>query len=330
MSFLDSVEPKYIAAGAVGLTALAWMRGYFAGGVCDIKQDLRGQVVIVTGSNTGIGKETAKVLAGMGATVILANRDEARTRPVLDQIKKETKNENVEFIRLDLSDLKSVKEFADNFKRRYQKLNILINNAGVMAIPDRTETKDGFEMQFGTNHMGHFYLTTLLLDVLKKSAPSRIINVSSNGHYFTKSMDWDDLMGTKNYNMNTAYFRSKLANVIFTRELQRRVADSNIKVVSLHPGAVTTDLARYLAERWYWKIALNLIARPIFRIFGKNPLQGAQTTLYCALEDFDELKAGAYYTDCKVKAESPEALKEENGKKLWNISEKLISEKAPK
>ena len=332
MSLSDCTQTQCIAAGAgvVGLAGFAIARKYFAGGVCKIKKDLKGQVIIITGSSAGIGKETAKVLAGMGATVILANRDEARTLPILQEIKKETKNEDVEFIRLDLADLKSIKEFVEKFKSRYQSLNILINNAGVMWIPDRKETKDGFEMQMGTNHLGHFYLTTLLLDILKKSAPSRIINVSSSGHTFTNTMGWDDLLFEKKYDMFEAYYRSKLANVVFSKELDRRLADANIKAVSLHPGAIPSELTRNLNDKLHYKILNNVIIAPLMYIFGKSLLQGAQTTLYCALEDHEKLVGGGYYTDCKLNAENPEARKAENWSRLWEESEKLIKAKAPK
>ena len=330
MSLNDFTQTQYLTAAGIslaGLTTLALARKYFAGGVCKIKKDLKGQVIIITGSSTGIGKETAKTLAKMGATIILANRNEVKTLAVLQEIKKETKNEDIEFIKLDLADLKSIKEFADKFKSRYQRLNILINNAGVMWIPERKETKDGFEMQYGTNHLGHFYLTTLLLDVLKKSAPSRIINVSSSAHKFTNSMGWDDRMFEKKYDMFEAYYRSKLANVVFSKELQRRFGDANIKSVSLHPGAITTELTRHLNDKWQYKMLNTVVLPPLMYLFGKNVSQGAQTTLYCALEDHDKLVGGGYYEDCELKAENPEARKEENWKKLWDESEKFIQAK---
>jgi len=233
-------------------------------------------------------------------------------------------------MRLDLADLKSIEEFVDKFKRRYQSPNILINNAGVMWNPDRKGTKDGFEMQVGTNHLGHFYLTTLLLDFLKKSAPSRIINVSSSGHTFTTTMGWDDLLFEKKYDMFEAYYRSKLANVIFSKELDRRLADANIKAVSLHLGAIPSELARNLNDKLHYKILNNIIIAPLMYIFGKSLLQGAQATLYCALEDHDKLVGGGYYTDCKLHAENPGARKMENWGRLWEESERLIKAKAPK
>ncbi len=155
-----------VTAGIVGITGIVLGRKYFGGGVCNITKDLTGKTVIVTGSNTGIGKETARVLAGMNATVILACRDAIKTNLVMEELKENTKNKNIEFVKLDLSDLKSVKEFSDEFHKKYEKLDILVNNAGVMGIPERKLTKDGFEMQFGTNVIGHFYLTQLLTDLL--------------------------------------------------------------------------------------------------------------------------------------------------------------------
>jgi len=314
------------AVGVVGITGILLNKKYFAGGVCNIKKDLKGQVTIVTGSNTGIGKETARVLASMGATVILACRDEAKTAVVVEELRKETENKNIVFIKLDLTDLKSIKDFVLEFKRRYQTLNILINNAGVMAIPDRRLTKDGFEMQFGTNHIGHFYLTTLLIDVLKKSAPSRVINLSSMAYSYGK-MNWEDLNYEKGYNLSTAYSQSKLANVLFTKELQRRYGNQGIKSVSIHPGVVVTELTRYMTENAFLKYTMKYLGNHVMRFFGKTPLEGAQTSLYCALEDFDKLEGGAYYKDCKVVKETKQARNEENWKKLWEMSEKLISSK---
>ena len=316
-------------AGVIGLTGLYFGKRFFEGGVCNITKDLTGQVVVVTGSNTGLGKETARVLARMGATVVLACRDTTKGAAVLDEIQKETNNKNVELIKLDLSDLKSIKEFADEFKRRHQKLNILINNAGVMTIPDRRLTKDGFEMQHGTNHVGHFYLTTQLLDVIKKAAPSRIINVSSMGHYGGK-INWDDIMAEKKYNLMTQYTQSKLANVMFSKELQRRLKDDNVKAVSLHPGAVTTELTRYAKEKWYYNLIFSVFSNTVTNYFWKTPLQGAQTSLQCALEDFDKLEGGAYYSDCKVKKENSLARKEDDCKRLWEVTEKAINEKLNK
>jgi len=290
------------------------------GNFCNITKDLTGQVIIITGANTGIGKETARRLAYTGATIIFACRDQAKTLPVIQEIQQETKNSHLEFIRLDIGDLASIKEFVKEFQQRHQKLNILINNAGI-NIPERKLTKDGFECQFGINHLGPFYLTTLCLDTLKNSSPSRIINVASNAHEDAK-INWEDLMSEKEYSMLPAYGQSKLATVLFTKELSRRLESSNVKVVCLHPGAVRTELTRDIAKKWIFKVILA-IARP----FQKSPEEGAQTTIYCALEDEEKLVGGAYYVDLKVKKENSLARNEENGRRMWEVSEKLISEK---
>ena len=316
-------------AGILGITAFTFGRKYLAGGVCNIVRDLHGQVVVITGANTGIGKETARVLAQMGASVILACRDIKKSLIVVDELKKETQSDNIEFIHLDLTDMQSIRKFVEEFKSKYQKLNILVNNAGIMAVHDRKTTKDGFELQFGTNHLGHFYLTTLLLDTIKSTENSRIINISSVVSFYVK-MNWDDLMLEKNYHMATAYGQSKLANVIFTKELQRRLQDSKVKVFAVHPGVVNTGITRYVVEKWYFKVLFSVIGHPVMHVTGKTPLQGAQTTLYCALEDYEKIKGGAYYSDCKMIKENPEANKEENWKKLWDASEKFIAEKLPK
>jgi retinol dehydrogenase-12 len=290
-------------------------------GVCKITKDLTGQVVIITGGNTGIGKETARTLAKMNATIILACRDPKRALPVVDELKNDTKNLSIEFMQLDLSDLSSIRKFTEEFKNKYQQLNILINNAGVMAIPERNVTKDGFEMQFGTNHLGHFYLTNLLLEVIERSAPSRIINLSSRGHTMCNKLNWEDIMYEKNYAGNhwQVYGQSKLANILFTKKLQQKLENKNVKVVSLHPGVVQTELARHVKQQWFVGTILFL-AKPLY----KNAVSGAQTSLQCALEDHDKLAGGMYYSDCKVKKESKAALSQENADRLWTLSEELI------
>jgi len=288
---------------------------------CKIYKDLSDKVIVITGSSNGVGKSTARLLAFMGPTIIFACRDEAKTLPVIQEIQQETKNKKLEFIRLDLSDLQSVRDFAKEFNSRHKKLDILINNAGI-NMPDRRKTKDGFELVFGTNHLGHFYLTELLIDALKRAAPSRILNVSSGLHESAK-MKWDDLMFEKNFSMLDSYKQSKLANVMFTKELQRRVAKDNIKVVCLCPGLIGTDLNRDLkTSKWYHRLMVWAL-----KPFQKSLLEGGQNSLYCALEDAEKLDDGGYYRDCKRAKENPLSKDEANCKRLWDISEKLISEK---
>lgn len=293
------------------------MSRFFAG-VCKISKDLTGQVVIITGGNSGIGKETARALAKMNATIILACRDPKRTLPVVDELKNDTKNHNIEFIQLDLADLNSIKTFTEKFQNKHHQLNILINNAGVTQ-PERKLTKDGFERMFGTNHLGHFYLTNLFLEVIEKSAPSRIINVSSSVHNLCRQINWDDIMFERKYDQWGAYAQSKLANNLFTKKLQQKLEGKNVKVVSLHPGSVKTDIDRY--EKWYMATAFFLV-KPFF----KDAVLGAQTTLHCALEDHEKLEGGMYYSDCKVKKENKLAYIQENADKLWTLSEELIYE----
>jgi len=323
--FKLSCKQKLALAGVAGVAALTLGKIYFNGAVCKLTRDLSGQVVVITGANTGIGFETAKALAKFKATVILACRDEKRTNAAIEQIKKETGNQDVVFMKLDLSDLASVKEFAQNFKAKYDKLNILINNAGVMALPQRVTSKDGYELQFATNHLGHFYLTNLLLDVIKKSAPSRIINLSSMIQLRGK-FNFEDINAEKAYDPLEAYAQSKLANVVFTKELQRRLEGTGVKVVSLHPGVVRTELTRNLSTAQ--KIFIYAIY-PFWWFLSKDAKSGAQTSIYCALADHEELQGGQYYSDCKVSKVNPRAEDAENWTKLWDISEKLISAVIP-
>lgn len=285
-----------------------------------ISKDLTGQVIIITGANSGIGKETARVLAKTGATIILACRDPTKALPVVEELKAESQNPNLVFMKLDLADLKSIEDFAQEFKSKYQRLDILLNNAGLVSCT-RLFTKDGFELTFGTNHLGPFYLTILLLDIVKRSAPSRIINVSSGLNAYGK-MYWKDLQLEKGYSGNDAYMQSKLANVIFTRELQRRLEGTSVKAVCLDPGLILTELNHNKGVKWYEKMMIA-----IFRKLAKPAPEGAKTPVHCTFEEHEKLQPGAYYADCKVAKENPVARKPENWTRLWEISEKMIASK---
>jgi len=319
---------QLIATGALafaGVTSLLLIKSYFNGGVCKLAKDLTGKVIIITGANSGIGKETAAELARLGATVILACRDIDKTLAVVSELQSKTDNPSIDFIQLDLSDMSSIRGFVEEFKSRYDRLDVLINNAGIVALPERKLTKDGFEVQFATNYIGPFYLTNLLLDFLKKSPPSRVINVSSVVHTAVESFDWENMNSIKNYHPFKAYFVSKLAMSMFTRELQRRLdlEGAEVKVVSLHPGAVRTEAFRNLTG-FGWKLGFLLLS-PFIYFASKSSKQGAQTSIYLAQEEYAFLKAGAYYSDCKVAKENPYLSDTEATSQLWNETTKLLT-----
>ncbi|XP_034479707.1 retinol dehydrogenase 12-like [Drosophila innubila] len=306
------VWPALIAVAAY------FIRQYMQGGKFDKETDETGKVVIVTGSNTGIGKETVLELARRGATVYMACRDKKRTEEARLEIIRETNNQNIYFRELDLASLDSIRKFAADFKNEQYKLHILINNAGIMHCP-RMSTKDGFEMQLGVNHMGHFLLTNLLLDLLKKSAPSRIVNVSSLAHTMGK-MNFDDLNSDKSYNSYSAYSQSKLANVLFTRELAKRLEGTGVTVNALHPGTVQTDLLRHY--KFFETTIGRLMVKGFQWLLFKTTKNGAQTTLYAALDPDLNGVTGLYFSDCKLKDVSKAAKDEKSAKLLWDESEK--------
>lgn len=308
------------------VTSTFLLNKYFSGGVCYIKKkNLSSNVVIVTGASTGIGQFTTQELAKMGATVIMACRDLPKAEQAKAAILKSEQNPGnlkIDLMYLDLADLNSVRNFAKSFKEKYSRLDILINNAGVMALPTRKLTKDGFEMQIGTNHLGHFLLTNLLLDTLKASKPSRIVNLASLAHTYGY-LNLDDINSEKFYNSQLTYGASKLANILFTKELAKRLEGTGVKAVCLHPGVVRTELMRYMYENILLKIGMKIVW-PVYCVFTKNVEQGSQTSLYCALEDHEKLINGQYYSDCKPKKPRSDAEKNEKMVKLWTISERLV------
>jgi NAD(P)-dependent dehydrogenase (short-subunit alcohol dehydrogenase family) len=245
--------------------------------------DQTGRVAIVTGANTGIGLETARELAKKGATTIIASRNATKANSAANDIKKDNPPGDVLVMLLDLADLGSVSAFADQFRSRFDRLDLLINNAGVM-MPPESKTTDGFELQFGTNHLGHFALTARLLDLLLATDGSRIVNVSSSAHRYGEIV-LDDLNWEKRpYKEMAAYGQSKLANLLFTLELQKRLkkADAGTLAVSCHPGWTSTDLQRHSG--------LFGFHNPFF---GMKPWQGALPTLYAAVSD--AIVPGGFY-----------------------------------
>jgi NAD(P)-dependent dehydrogenase (short-subunit alcohol dehydrogenase family) len=280
-------------------------------------QIMRGKVVLITGANRGIGKETTRALAGKGATIVMACRNLAMAQPVCEAIRKESGNPQIEVMHLDLASLSSIREFAKQFRQKYQQLNVLINNAGVFCVK-REETRDGFEKTMGVNYFGHFLLTCLLLPVLEQTREARIINVSSIAHSWGR-IDLSDLNFEKNYQCMKAYARSKLALVLFTQELAERLKDTDITANALYPGLVETAMWNLLPEHKWYPVILRVVKKLI--LISKE--EGAQTSIYLASSDEVKGITGKYF--CKKKAKNPSGRCKEIRlqKELWQLSEKL-------
>jgi len=273
---------------------------YLNGGVNRATKNLEHHTILITGCNTGIGLETAKVLSKLGAHIILACRNIKSAQEAKEKVLEYSKNDQLTVVQLDLSSLKSIKECVQQLKELNVVIDVLINNAGVMMCP-YMETEDGFENQLGTNHIGHFYFTILILDSeLMNMKEGRIINVSSHGHVYGQDLDPENLFFSKeNYSKVKAYAHSKLANVLFSIELQRRFDERKINILScsLHPGGVRTELLRHITSNPILH-TLESLLYPLMAFFMKTPMQGAQTTLYCTMGPIEK---GAYYQDCKLK-----------------------------
>ncbi|XP_022110418.1 retinol dehydrogenase 12-like isoform X2 [Acanthaster planci] len=299
---------------------LRLLRKYIEGGRCHSKARLIGKTVLVTGANTGIGKETARDLARR------ACRDTAKAEAAAVEISKTTGSNNLLVVKLDLASLASVRECAKKIKADESRLDILINNAGIMMCPE-WKTEDGFEMQLGVNHLGHFLLTNLLLDLIKSSAPARIINVSSIGHQWFGKMCWDDIHMRSNYDPVAAYGQSKLANVLFTRELSKRLKGTEVSAYALHPGNVETELSRYMLDALNlpWRIISRFMATPFGRFMLKTPEQGAQTTIYCAVAEELSDTIGLYFSDCAPANTSKLAQDDDSARRLWELSAEMVS-----
>ncbi|KAJ3639754.1 hypothetical protein Zmor_003094 [Zophobas morio] len=295
---------------------------------CVSKARLEGKTAVVTGANTGIGKETAKDFFKRGARVIVACRNLDTANAAVEEIKKQCSNDEqlgqLQVAKLDLSSLSSVRLFAKALLESENRIDLLVNNAGVMMCP-RSRTEDGFEMQLGTNHLGHFLLTMLLLPKICESTPARIVNVASSMHMFGH-IDFDDLHWDKRrYSAKGAYSQSKLANILFTAELARKLDEANVKgvtVYSLHPGAIATELGRHLDVVYF--PGLRWMFRNIFKFFLKTPEQGAQTTIYCSVDEKCANETGLYYSECAVASVFQHAKNVKDAERLWKASLTLV------
>jgi len=275
---------------------------------------MKGRTCLITGATSGIGKATAAALARMGAHVFLVCRDPTRATTAVAEIQSESRDAEVTLLQADLASQASIRDVAREFLSRNQPLHVLVNNAGVV-ITQRTVTVDGIETVFAVNHLAYFLLTNLLLERLRSSAPARVINVASDAHKFGR-IDFDDLGSEHRYRPMRVYGQSKLANIMFTYELARRLAGSGVTVNCLHPGAVATGLGK---NNGAWARGIIALLRPFFR----TPESGAATSIYLAASPEIEGVSGQYFVDCKPRKSSPETYDVTATQRLWATCSQL-------
>jgi NAD(P)-dependent dehydrogenase (short-subunit alcohol dehydrogenase family) len=277
---------------------------------------MQGKICLITGGTNGIGKSTAQALAQMGATVVIVGRNAQKTSQVVAEIRSATRNTNVDGLLADLSSQQAVRRLAEEFKSKYSRLHVLLNNAGAMFWT-RQVTVDGFETTFALNHLAPFLLTNLLLATIKASAPARIINLSSRAHQ-RGSIDFEDLQSERHYAGMDVYGNSKLANILFTIELSRRLEGTGVTVNAVHPGFVNSGFAKNndgLAFKLFGAVG-PLIAR--------SPEKGAETSIYLASSPEVEGVTGKYFSDSKVTQAAPQAADAAAAKKLWEVSAEMV------
>ena len=277
-----------------------------------------GKVVIITGASSGIGKQTAIELAKRGGKIYFTCSDLKKGQDTLNEIKKESKSDKIHFLQLDLASLDSVRNFSQKFHQLETQLDVLINNDGIILC-SHASTKDGFEMQLGTNYLGHFLLTNLLLDLLKAATPSRVIIISAFAHKFG-DIRKDDLMSENSYGRFKAYFQCKLANNLFSQELAKKLEGTGVTSNSLHPGIIIPEM-----NTDFFGIAfLKSVYETFTGQFVKTSVEGAQTTICLAVDPELEKVSGKYFNDCKEAVESNKAKDEELSLWLWKKSEELV------
>jgi dehydrogenase/reductase SDR family protein 13 len=278
------------------------------------EQDLKGKTFLVTGANSGIGRSTAEALVSRGAAVVMASRSAERTLPVLEDIRRKHPGADLEFLALDLASLRAVKESAERFLSTGRPLDVLINNAGIAMTPGVTQ--DGFEVTFGTNHLGPFLLTSLLLPRLQEAKRARIVNVASRAHQRVRGIDWAMLeRPTRSVQERLRmYGVSKLMNVLHAAELARRLAGIGVTTCSLHPGVVASDIWREAP----WPL------RPVMKLFMLSNEEGARTSLYCATAPELENMCGRYYDDSRERTPSRLAQDAALARELYERSEAMV------
>jgi NAD(P)-dependent dehydrogenase (short-subunit alcohol dehydrogenase family) len=275
---------------------------------------MKNKICLITGATSGIGQAAATALAQMGATVTIVGRDEERCQNTVARIQRETGNFHVNYLLADLSVQAHVRQLAENFKARYKHLDVLVNDAGAIFLR-RQLSADGIEMTFAVNHLAYFLLTNLLLDTLKASAPTRVVNVASNSH-LGQHLDFENLQLEHGYNPMRAYGRSKLCNLYFTYELARRLNGTGVTVNAMHPGFVHTNIAAN--NGWLVRLFLPLIHRN-----SLTPEQGARTVVYLASSPDVETVTGKYFVREREVASDPVSYDEEAAKRLWEVSEEM-------
>ena len=275
---------------------------------------MHNRICIVTGANAGIGKATALGLAKMGATVVMVCRSRERGEVAMAEIKRKSGNRSVFLLLADLSSQASIRQLTASFKTQYLALHVLVNNAGVVP-PKRTVTVDGFETQFAVNHLAYFLLTNLLLDILKANASARIVNIASEVHHGV-SIPFNDLQSEKSYSPRKVYAQTKLANVLFTYELARRLAGTGVTANCLHPGVIVTNL---LSDY----MGLPRTLRSVTTAIAAGPEKGAQVCLYLATSPELEGVSGKYFVDSATARSSPESYDAGVARRLWEVSAKL-------
>ncbi len=282
--------------------------------------DMAGKTVIITGGNSGIGLETAVALARAGANTVITARDESRGAAAVSDIKSRSGSSDVSLVVFDLGSLTSVRNGAAQIGERFPRIDVLINNAG-LVLTDRQETVDGYETTFAVNHLGPFLLTELLLDRIKNSSPARVVNVSSTAHSTAKrGLDFDDLQSEHGYRAMSVYGSSKLANIYFTTELARRLAGSGVTANCLHPGTVATGYGRDGDTKGLLAVGISLV-----RPFMITPEKGAQTSVYLASSPDVADVSGEYFIKCKARTPSKAAQDRTAAGRLWEVSEKLVA-----
>ena len=272
---------------------------------------MQNKIILITGATSGIGKETALGLANMGATVVFTTRDVLKGKKTKEELILASSNKNIHILKCDLASLQSIRDCCKEFKSKYDKLHVLINNAAVWDFK-RRESKDGIENIFATNYLAPFLMTNLLIDVLKKSSPSRIINVTSGMHYGT--INFKDIEFKQKFSGAKAYRQSKLGLILFTRLLAKKLERTGVTVNTVHPGMSKSDLGRDAGG----------FSRMIFKMMGKDPKIGAETSIYLASSPDLEKITGEYFAKKEIKKSSKNSYDMDLAKKLWDVSKQYL------